>query len=155
MQNDDKYYLSVSAVRFIKNHEGYRGEAYKCPAGVWTIGYGHTATAKPGMKITQEQGEQLLRNDLKRFETAVRNHLAGIDLPSNEAFAALVSFTFNVGINAFARSTLLRVVRANPRDFKSIRAQFNRWIYGGGKTLPGLVKRRSQEATAYCESRWP
>lgn len=129
----------------IATHEGLRLEAYLCPAGVWTIGYGHTKGAKPGMTITRQQAEALLREDLLTAENTVnRLHLK---LNQNQ-FDALVSFVFNVGSGNFQRSTLLKKIQANAND-PAIASEFNKWNRGGGRVLPGLVKRRKQEAELY------
>lgn len=129
----------------IAGHEGLRLEAYLCPAGVWTIGYGHTKGAKPGMTITRQRAEALLREDLLTAENTVnRLHLKF----NQNQFDALVSFVFNVGSGNFLRSTLLKKIQANAND-PAIAAEFNKWNRGGGRVLPGLVKRRQQEAELY------
>lgn len=142
---------SKNGLELIKAHEGLRLQAYKCPAGVWTIGYGHTSTAKQGMTITAQQAEELLRTDLTTAERAVSSH--GLGLNQNR-FDALVSFVFNVGSGNFARSTLLRKIRTNPAD-AAIAAEFFKWNKGGGKVLPGLVKRRQDEAALYFKPMQP
>lgn len=129
----------------IAGHEGLRLEAYLCPAGVWTIGYGHTKGAKPGMTITRQRAEALLKEDLLTAENTV-NRLY-LKLNQNQ-FDALVSFVFNVGSGNFLRSTLLKKIQANAND-PAIAAEFNKWNRGGGRVLPGLVKRRQQEAELY------
>lgn len=129
----------------IAGHEGLRLEAYLCPAGVWTIGYGHTKGAKPGMTITRQRAEALLKEDLLTAENTVnRLHLK---INQNQ-FDALVSFVFNVGSGNFLRSTLLKKIQANAND-PAIAEEFNKWTRGGGRVLPGLVKRRQQEAELY------
>ncbi|MGK7949868.1 MAG: lysozyme [Xenococcaceae cyanobacterium] len=132
---------SGKGIDLIKRWEGYRSIAYLCPANVWTIGYGHTATVKPGMCINQVEAEELLKSDLRRFENAISNL---VRVPLTQAqFDALVSFTFNVGVYAFKKSTLLRLV--NQGDFLGAAKQFGRWVNANGKKLPGLVKRREEE----------
>ena len=147
---------SKSAYVLIHTFEGCRLHAYKCPAGVWTIGWGHTAGVYEGMTITREKANELLKKDVAIFEDHL-NYALGLDdagrmpngLPiSQHQFDALLSFTFNVGTGNLARSTLLRKVKANPKDL-SIRGEFSRWVYGGGKRLPGLVRRRKMEADLY------
>lgn len=137
---------SNRGIEFIKAWEGFRAKAYLCPAGVPTIGYGHTAGVSEGQTCTEAQAEEWLREDLAAFERAV-TECAGEGL-SQCRFDALVSFTFNVGAAALRRSTLLRKVKADPSD-PSIRDEFCRWVYGGGRVLPGLVKRRKAEADMY------
>ena len=132
---------SATGIELIQKWEGCRLTAYLCPAGVCTIGYGHTKTAKFGQVISQETANQLLKKDLLQFENAV-NSLVHVPLTQNQ-FDALVSFVFNVGINAFKTSTLKKVL--NQGNYQEAGAQFTKWIYGGGKKLPGLVNRRREE----------
>ncbi len=133
--------ISQAGIDLIKRWEGFRGKAYLCPGNVWTIGYGHTKNVHQGMCISKAQAEELLKEDLRHFENAVRQ-LSKVEL--NQAqFDALVSFTFNVGVYAFKKSTLLRLV--NQGDFLGAAAQFGRWVNANGKKLPGLVKRRAEE----------
>lgn len=132
----------------IKRHEGLRLQAYKCPAGVVTIGYGHTRNAFEGQKISERDAEVLLAYDVKTAEDVV-NRYVKVELNQNQ-FDALVSFVFNLGAGNFGKSTLLKVINKNPND-PAITAQFQRWINAGGKPLPGLVKRRQEEAKLYFE----
>lgn len=132
---------SLAGINLIKQWEGWRARAYRCPAGVWTIGYGHTHTAKRGMVITKKEGERLLRRDLQVYENCVRR-LVKVPLNQNQ-FDALVSFTYNVGRGAFSQSTLLRVL--NQGNYSETARQFLRWVHGGGKKLPGLESRRNAE----------
>lgn len=139
------YSTSKRGIDLIKQFEGMFLKAYLCPAKIWTIGYGHTATARPGMVITEEQAEQLLRDDLLEFERAV-NHAVTVPLKQHQ-FDALVSFAFNVGASALRGSTLLRKV--NAEDWQGAAAEFDRWTRGGGKVLPGLVRRRAAERAMF------
>lgn len=134
-------------IALLKAFEGHSLMAYRCPAGVWTIGYGHTEGVKEGHEITKVEAERLLRRDLQPIE-AVLNTL-GIAFTQNQ-FDALVSFIFNVGTGAFLRSTMLKKIRVNPVDV-SIRSEFMRWTKAGGVTLPGLVFRRRKEADLYFQ----
>lgn len=132
-------------IELIKRHEGLRLQAYKCPADVWTIGYGHTRTAKQGLVITPLQAQELLKEDLLTAENAVNN----LHLNVNQVqFDSLVSFVFNLGSGNFQRSTLLKKIKANAND-PAISSEFAKWIRGGGRVLPGLVKRRREEAELY------
>ena len=136
---------SPKGIALIKEFEGLRLKAYKCPGGVWTIGYGHTAGVKPGMVITEAQAEEYLKADLIAFE----RYLNGLGLALNQnQFDALVSFIYNVGTGNFSSSTLLRKVRANPQD-NSIMDEFLRWVYSKGRVLPGLQRRRLAEMKLY------
>ena len=138
---------SKNGINLIKNYEGCRLTAYKCPAGVWTIGYGHTAGVKQGDKITQLQADTLLAVDLQKFEYSV-NKAVKKPITQNE-FDALVSFAFNVGTGNFEKSTLLRLV--NMGQFELAAKQFEKWIYAGGKPLTGLKKRRLAEKTLFLK----
>lgn len=134
--------VSSKGLDLIKKYEGLRLNAYRCPAGVWTIGYGHTATAEPGMRITQQEAERLLKEyDVGKYESAVNEYVT-VSLSQNQ-FDALVSFAFNVGVYAFRTSTLLK--RVNREDWRGAADEFERWVYGGGRRLAGLVRRRREE----------
>ena len=136
---------SPKGIALIKEFEGLRLKAYKCPGGVWTIGYGHTAGVKPGMVISEAQAEEYLKADLIAFE----RYLNGLGLALNQnQFDALVSFIYNVGTGNFSNSTLLRKVRANPQE-NSIMDEFLRWVYSKGRVLPGLQRRRLAEMKLY------
>ena len=136
---------SPKGIALIKEFEGLRLKAYKCPGGVWTIGYGHTAGVKSGMVITESQAEEYLKADLIVFE----RYLNGLRLALNQnQFDALVSFIYNVGTGNFSSSTLLRKVRANPQE-NSIMDEFLRWVYSKGRVLPGLQRRRLAEMKLY------
>ena len=136
---------SPKGIALIKEFEGLRLKAYKCPGGVWTIGYGHTAGVKAGMVITEAQAEEYLKADLIAFE----KYLNALGLPLNQnQFDALISFIYNVGTGNFSRSTLLRKVRANPQD-NSIMDEFLKWVYSKGRVLPGLQRRRLAEMKLY------
>ncbi len=134
-------HISKTGIDLIKRWEGWRAKAYKCPANKWTIGYGHTKTACRGMIISQQEGERLLRQDLQIYENAI-NSLVSVTLNQNQ-FDALVSFTYNVGRGALSQSTLL--IRLNEGNYSEAAEQFLRWVYGGGRKLPGLVSRRAAE----------
>jgi len=140
---------SRKGIEFIKAHEGLRVDAYLCPAGAPTIGYGHTYNVKMGDRITAEQAERLLIGDLAVAESEVNSHMLRI---SQNQFDALVSFVFNVGARNFRSSTLLKRLKANPND-PDIEYQFRRWVYGGGRVLPGLIKRRKEESKLYCSGK--
>lgn len=129
----------------IRKFEGEKLIAYLCPAGVWTIGVGHTGDVKPGQKISKEQSDKLLQSDLDRFEKAVAN-LVEVELQQHE-FDALVSFAFNVGSGALAKSTLLKMLNAGDR--KGAADQFLRWDKANGRVLAGLTARRKAERAMF------
>ncbi|MFV3388433.1 lysozyme [Pseudomonas sp. NY15364] len=138
-------HTSQKGLDLIKSFEGLRLSAYKCPADVWTIGYGTTAGVKEGQIITKERAEELLRDDAKRFEDQVLR-LVKVPLTQGQ-LDALVSFTYNLGAANLGNSTLLRLLNAG--DYKGAAAQFGRWTKAGGKELPGLVKRRAAERAMF------
>jgi len=134
-------------LEFIKAKEGYRGVAYRDPVGIWTIGYGHIATAKAGMRITKIQGEQLLRKDVRRFEKYVWRKSNRI--LEKHQFAALVSFTYNLGY--VLKNGLLRGIQTNNNAL--VTYKMNLYIYAGGRVLRGLVIRRKEESEIYIGSK--
>ena len=136
---------SPKGIALIKEFEVLRLKAYKCPGGVWTIGYGHTAGVKLGVVITETQAEQFLKEDLLVFEKAVNTQ--NLSLNQNQ-FDALVSLIYNIGIGNFKKSTLLLKVRIDPGD-NSIMDEFLRWVYSKGRVLPGLQRRRLREMKLY------
>lgn len=138
--------MGTAGLEIVKQFEGCELSAYRCPAGIWTIGYGSTGPhVKPGLVITPQRAEALLQEDLARFEAAVDNAAPGA---SQNQFDAMVAFAFNVGTTAFTKSTLLRKHKAG--DFAGARAEFARWNKAGGKVLPGLTRRRAAEAALYA-----
>lgn len=130
------------AAEIIKEFEGLRLTAYQCPAGVWTIGYGSTGRhVHPGLIITEKQADDYLLEDMLVADRCIRNH---VKVPLHESqIAALVSFIFNVGCGAFAKSTLLKHLNAN--RVIAAAAEFARWNKAGSVELPGLVRRRAAE----------
>lgn len=142
--------ISQEGLDLIKEFEGIRLEAYKCPAGVLTIGIGHTSAAgppevKPGMKITKKEAYDILNRDLDQYEDAV-NKSVKVPLTQNQ-FNALVSFTYNVGVGAFEKSTLLK--KLNQGQYSAVPGELMKWTKAGGKELPGLVRRRRAEAALW------
>lgn len=125
----------------IKKWEGLRLKAYLCPAGVPTIGYGHTYNVKMGQTISVSQAELFLDHDYQDAEEQVLS-LVKVPLTENQ-LGALTSFVFNLGSGNLSRSTLLR--KLNQGDYTSAAEEFNKWVFAGGKKLNGLVKRRAEE----------
>lgn len=126
----------------VKEFEGLRLNAYLCPAKIWTVGFGHTRTARPGMSVTAEQAEWLLDDDLKRAGREIERFVA-VPLSDNQ-FAALGCFVFNIGAMHFAQSTLLRLL--NRGWYEQVPAQLMRWNRANGEALGGLSRRRAAEA---------
>ncbi|WP_176079696.1 lysozyme [Paraburkholderia tropica] len=135
-----------AGLALIKHYEGLRLIAYADVVGVLTIGYGHTgADVTPGLVITQAHANQLLGDDLARFESGVGNL---VDVPLNvNQFSALVSFSYNLGLGNLRQSTLLRCL--NRGDFTAAANQFPRWDRAGGRELTGLLKRRQAEQALF------
>lgn len=128
-------------ISLIKKHEGLRTSAYKCPAGVWTVGYGHTRNVKAGDVITEKEAENLLIQDLAAAAADV-SRLVKVPLTQGQ-FDALCSFVFNLGAGSLMKSSLLKYVNAG--DFKKAADEFEKWVYSGGRILKGLVNRRKDE----------
>lgn len=127
--------------------EGLRLEAYEDAAGVPTIGYGHTKDVRMGDRISEYWAKELLRDDIDEAEQQVKE--LGIARTEGQ-LDALTSFVFNLGIGRLKESTLLRVIREGGSK-QQIRKEFKRWVYAGGKKLPGLVTRREWEAKRFFE----
>lgn len=142
--------VSQKGIDLIKKFEGLRLLAYVCPAGVLTIGYGHTgADVKPGMRITEEEAEKLLWKDTESAQQTVSSFVS-VKLNQNE-YDALVSFTFNVGPTAFVNSTLLRLLN-HGAERKIVASEFARWVKAGNnQPVPGLVRRREEEKKLFLE----
>ena len=144
--------LSKKIKDLIKGFEGCKLTAYRCPAGVLTIGYGHTGPdVTPGKTITQAEADALFDTDIKKFAASVEPLFRNVALKGCQ-FEALVSMSYNIGSLATKAPTLLKMVRTNPND-PNIRAQMmkhvNARVNGTLKKLPGLVKRRTAEADHY------
>lgn len=137
---------SEQCLAVLKHYEGCKLTAYVCPAGVLTIGYGHTGPdVVKGMKITQARALELLQQDAQRFGKGV---LACVKVSlAQREYDALVSFAFNLGLGALQESTLLRKLNVGNRPGAA--DQFLRWINAGGKVLPGLQKRRATERSLF------
>ena len=133
--------ISQVGIDLIKSFEGCSLKAYRCPANVLTIGYGHTGGVKEEQVITQQEAERLLRVDLGSYEAAVNKYVKTV-INQNQ-FDALVSFAYNCGCGALQKSTLLKYL--NQGMYKEAADQFDLWNKGGGQVLKGLVRRRAAE----------
>lgn len=145
-----KYRTSDKGLALIERFEGFRANAYRCPAGIWTIGFGHTSAAGlpkvyKGMKVTKEEARAILRRDVVQYEQAVLKAIKA-SLTQNE-FDALVSFCYNVGATNFAKSSVVRFINSGKKG--QVGAALAMWVKGGGKVLPGLVSRRADEAALF------
>tara|TARA_R110000868_G_scaffold381792_1_gene648215 strand:+ start:1028 stop:1735 length:708 start_codon:yes stop_codon:yes gene_type:complete len=135
--------MSQSGKDMLVDFEGVRLKAYKCPAGVWTIGIGATnPPVNATDEITREEAFKRLDRDLVQYEDGVKR-LIQVGLTQGQ-FDALVDFAYNAGVGALQKSTLLKKV--NAEKFDEVPAEFMKWTKGGGKELPGLVRRRRAEA---------
>lgn len=137
--------VSKNGIDLIKKFEGCRLKAYKCPAGVWTIGYGHTKGVKANQKITKEEAEKLLKEDLQKYVDHVRYYdkTYGYNFNQNQ-FDALVSFAYNLG-------TLRGITNNGKRTKFQISCKFKAYVYAGGKKLQGLINRREAEYKLYMK----
>ena len=133
--------LNDAGLTLIQQSEGLCLDAYPDPAGVWTIGYGHTSQVQPGQHISAEQAELFLRQDLASAEETLQDHITST-LNDNQ-YSALVSFVYNIGAAAFLSSTMLGLL--NRGDFQAAADQFPRWTHAGDQELPGLITRRQAE----------
>jgi lysozyme len=135
----------------IKKWEGFSLTPYICPAGLPTIGWGHVISTADAAKyaggITQEQANALFAHDVRIAEGGVTS-LITAPLTANQ-FAALVSFTFNLGAGRLRASTLRRKI--NARDYQGAADEFSRWVFAGGRKLTGLVRRRAEEKKLFCK----
>jgi len=140
--------MNALALAFVKKHEGCRLEAYRDIGGVWTIGYGCTGPAvKAGLVWSQEEADAQLAAELERAEAALQRHVR-VALPDH-ALAALISFVFNLGEGAFAKSLLRQFV--NDRNMLAAAKEFIRWDHVGRGEVKGLLVRRLQEALLFLK----
>lgn len=130
--------INKSGLNLIKKYEGCKLTSYICPAGVLTIGYGHTGKdVKPNQTITKKKAINLLKKDLARFERHVQSYNYIYEWTDNE-FSALVSFAFNIG-------NIDQLTAYGTRTRSQIRSAMLKYVKANGKTLAGLVKRRKAE----------
>jgi len=137
--------ISNTGIDLIKHFEGCETEAYLCPAGVPTIGYGHIKGVQMGDVITEAQAHEMLVEELDEYESYI-NDLVTVSLNQNQ-FDAMVSWVYNLGGGNLRASTLLKVL--NSGDYAGVPAQIMRWNKAGGKVLEGLTRRRQAEADLF------
>ena len=142
--------ISQEGLSLIKKFEGCELEAYKCAAGVWTIGYGSTKGVKEGDTHTQEEADKLLLHEMSEYEGYI-NEMVTTNLNQNQ-FDALVSWVFNLGPSNLSSSTLL--IKINNKDWEDIPNQIKRWNKAGGKVLEGLIRRREAESLLFEGKDW-
>ena len=142
--------ISQEGIALIKKFEGCELEAYKCAAGVLTIGYGHTKGVTEGMQITKAEADEMLVEELATYEgyvsDAVNNQL------DQCMFDALVSWTYNLGPTNLRSSTMLKVLNAG--EYDEVPAQMKRWNKASGKVLEGLIRRREAESLLFEGKDW-
>jgi lysozyme len=143
--------ITIEGLALIKEFEGFRSAAYRDAVGVWTIGYGHTSMAgaphvKAGLVVTKAEANDILARDVEQFADGVRK-LLQVNLSPTQ-FSALVSFSYNVGLGNFKKSSVLAAV--NRRDFAAVGRRLQLWTKAGGRVLPGLVRRRAAEAALFA-----
>ena len=138
---------SPQGVRLICEFEGFRSDAYLCPAGVWTIGYGFTEGVKQGDAITQAQAQLRMGHELVRYERGVKK-ACKVQVNQHQ-FDALVCFAFNVGVAGMAGSSVIRAL--NRGDTQAAARAFGLWNKAGGKVFAGLTRRRAAESALFLK----
>lgn len=136
---------SNRGIDLIKEFEGLSLKAYLCPAGRWTIGYGHTAGVRKGQVITQDDAGRMLADDCRVAERTL--NALGVNF-RQEQFDALVSWIFNLGTGSFSTSTLRKRILAGAAD-EQVADEIVRWVNASGKPMPGLMRRRAAEANMF------
>lgn len=139
--------ISYDCLKAIKRFEGFKSKAYKCPAGVWTIGYGHTSGVKKGMVVSDTTATLTLKQDLAKRESFL-NQL-NFRLTQGQ-FDALIDFIFNIGTTNFLNSQLYQLLKSKAKSI-DVAKQFKRWVYAGDEVQPGLVARRDWEYNKYIQ----
>ena len=140
----------MEGLSLIKKFEGCELEAYKCSAGVWTIGYGHTKDVEEGDTWSQSHAEHMLEVELHEYESYI-NDFVTAPLSQNQ-FDAMVSWVYNLGSANLKASTMLKVLNAG--DYEDVPAQIKRWNKAGGKVLEGLIRRREAESLLFLGKEW-
>ena len=142
--------ISNNGLQLIKHFEGLVLKAYKCPAGVWTIGYGHTKDVQPGDEWSESHADHMLEVEMEEYEGYIHD---SVTAPINQdQFDALVSWVYNLGGGNLNASTMLKVLNAG--QYEEVPAQMMRWNKAGGKVLEGLTRRRQAEANLFMGKEW-
>lgn len=143
--------LSDEGVALLKEYEGFSATAYRCPAGKLTAGYGHVLLAGEAQEcpLTEAKAEAWLRRDVEKIEKTLENMVL---LPLAQGqWDAVVCLAYNIGCAALSKSTLLRKINAG--DVSGAAGEFERWIFAGGRVLPGLVRRRQAEKQLFMTAK--
>ena len=142
--------INAEGLRLVKTYEGLYLKSYQDAVGVWTIGYGCTEGIGPGMTITKQEAEDMLRRELSKFEAAVAKFVS-VEI-NDDQYSALVAFSYNVGAYALKKSTMLR--KLNGGDYAGASNEFPRWDKAGGRSLLGLSRRRRSERALFLGQSW-
>jgi len=137
----------LTGLDIVREAEGLRLSAYLCPAGIPTIGYGHTKGVKLGDTCTAQQAEEWLENDFFMAKTDVAA-VVRVPIGANQ-LDALASFVFNLGVRKLIQSTLLK--KLNAGDYTGAANEFDKWVYAGSIKLNGLIKRRAKEKELFLK----
>lgn len=146
--------MTEKCIELVKHFEGFSPKVYVCPAGYFTIGYGHVIPKSQfhlwkDKILSKEEAEELLVSDLLKVEYLIKKmKLIAVDIHPY-MLDALISFSFNVGVFAFERSTLRR--KLNRSEFRDAADEFLKWVYAGGKKMKGLIRRRKAEKEVFLE----
>ena len=151
MKLKDTMHISDDGLDLIKHFEGCELEAYKCAAGVWTIGYGSTKGVQEGDKWTQEKADYMLQREVEEEYEKYINDYVHVDLNQHQ-FDALVSWVYNLGPANLKSSTLLK--KLNNGEYNQVPEQIKKWNKAGGKVLAGLTRRREAEALLFEGKDW-
>ncbi len=150
LQRRTNMHISEEGIALIKKYEGCELEAYLCPAGRWTIGFGRIKDVAEGDTCTQEQAESWLLEELVEYEDYVKN-LVKVNLDQSQ-FDALVCWTYNLGPTNLKESTMLKLLNAG--DYHTVPNQMRRWNKSNGEVLEGLVRRREAEGLLFESKEW-
>jgi len=142
--------ISQEGLALIKKFEGCELEAYKCPAGVWTIGYGHTKDVKEGDKINKDEADYLLQEEMIEYESYI-DDMVEVELNQSQ-YDALCAWVYNLGPSNLGSSTLLKVL--NEGKYEEVPQQIKRWNKANGEVLTGLIRRREAEALLFQGKEW-
>ena len=146
----NKMQISEEGLSLIKKYEGCELKAYRCPANVLTIGYGHIKDVKEGDQITKEEANYMLQEEIIEYEGYV-NDMVDVELNQSQ-YDSLCAWVYNLGPTNFQSSTLLKVL--NEGKYNEIPQQIKRWNKAGGEVLDGLIRRREAEALLFEGKEW-
>jgi lysozyme len=147
---ENKLQISQEGLALIKKFEGCELEAYKCPAGVWTIGYGHTKDVKEGDKINKDEADYLLQEEMIEYESYI-DDMVEVDLNQSQ-YDSLCAWVYNLGPSNLGSSTMLKVL--NEGKYAEVPQQIKRWNKANGEVLTGLIRRREAEALLFQGKEW-